>query len=190
MSDILVQKNLNRWFKEKWVDVSRKDKDGKHPPCGRSEAKTSSKGYPKCRPSVKVTSKTPKTSGSMSSGEKQAATKRKRAKKQGVGGKPTIVKTDYAMRSDMSAFSAAWDILKASTERKKLSLNRRPNTGPTSFTNERQKTKEQRMIQDMIDATGNEQPRDVMNQKGREQTPQEERNQYQQMLEDFQYGGY
>jgi len=42
----------------------------------------------------------------------------------------------------------------------------------------------------MIDATGNEQPRDVMNQKGREQTPQEERNQYQQMLEDFQYGGY
>jgi len=126
----------------------------------------------------------------MSSGQKQAATKRKRAKKQGVGGKPTIVKTDYAMRSDMDAFSAAWDILKASTERKKLSLNRRPNTGPTSFTNERQKTKEQRMIQDMIDATGNEQPRDVMNQKGREQTPQEERNQYQQMLEDFQYGGY
>ena len=91
---------------------------------------------------------------------------------------------------DTYAFSAAWDVLKASTERKKLSLNRRPNTGPTSFTNERQKTKEQRMIQDMIDATGNEQPRDVMNQKGREQTPQEERNQYQQMLEDFQYGGY
>ena len=29
--DTLVVKNLNRWFKEKWVDVSRKDKDGKHP---------------------------------------------------------------------------------------------------------------------------------------------------------------
>lgn len=91
-NDVLVIKNLNRWFKEKWVDVSRKDKDGKHPPCGRSKAKTSSKGYPKCRPSVKVSSKTPKTSGSMSEGQKQAATKRKRAKKQGVGGKPTIVK--------------------------------------------------------------------------------------------------
>lgn len=87
-----ISKNLNRWFKEKWVDVSRKNKDGKHPPCGRSKAKKSSKGYPKCRPSVKVTSKTPKTSGSMSEGQKQAATKRKRAKKQGVGGKPTIVK--------------------------------------------------------------------------------------------------
>jgi len=92
MSDVLVLKNLNRWFKEKWVDVSRKNKDGKHPPCGRSKAKKSSKGYPKCRPSVKVSSKTPKTSGSMSDGEKQAATKRKRSKKQGVGGKPTIVK--------------------------------------------------------------------------------------------------
>ena len=91
-NDVLVIKNLNRWFKEKWVDVSRKDKDGKHPPCGRSKASKSSKGYPKCRPSVKVSSKTPKTSGSMSEGQKRAATRRKRAKKQGVGGKPTIVK--------------------------------------------------------------------------------------------------
>ena len=90
--DVLIVKNLNRWFKEKWVDVSRKDKDGKHPPCGRSKAKLSGKGYPKCRPSVKVSDKTPRTSGSMSEGEKQAATKRKRAKKQGVGGKPTVVK--------------------------------------------------------------------------------------------------
>ena len=95
--DVLIVKDLNRWFKEKWVDVSRKDKDGKHPPCGRSKAKLSGKGYPKCRPSVKVSSKTPKTSGSMSSGQKQAATKRKRSKKQGVGGKPTIVKSELVM---------------------------------------------------------------------------------------------
>ena len=90
--DVPIVKNLNRWFKEKWVDVSRKDKDGKHPPCGRSKAKKGSKGYPKCRPSVRVSSKTPKTSGEMTSGQKQAATKRKRSKKQGVGGKHTIVK--------------------------------------------------------------------------------------------------
>ena len=106
-----IRKNLNRWFKEKWVDVSRKNKDGKHPPCGRSKAKKGSKGYPKCRPSVKVSSKTPKTSGSMSEGQKQAATKRKRAKKQGVGGKPTIVKGD-----SMSAFNNAWNFLKALPE--------------------------------------------------------------------------
>ena len=94
--DTLIVKNLNRWFKEKWVDVSRKDpKTGKHPPCGRSKAKKGSKGYPKCRPSVRVSSKTPKTSGEMTSGQKRAATKRKRAKKQGVGGKPTIVKATF-----------------------------------------------------------------------------------------------
>ena len=88
----VIEKNLNRWFKEKWVDVSRKNKDGSHPPCGRSKASKSKRGYPKCRPSVKVSSKTPKTSGSMSEGQKRAATKRKRSKRQGVGGKPTIVK--------------------------------------------------------------------------------------------------
>jgi hypothetical protein len=113
MSD-LFEKNLNRWFKEKWVDVSRKDKDGKHPPCGRSKAKKGSKGYPKCRPSVKVSGKTPKTSGSMSDGEKRAATKRKRSKKQGVGGKPTVVKsTDVAL-------DAAWSSLTKGLESRRL----------------------------------------------------------------------
>ena len=27
---------LGKWFDEKWVDISRKDKSGKHPPCGAS----------------------------------------------------------------------------------------------------------------------------------------------------------
>ena len=89
------------------MDVSRKKKDGTHTPCGRSKAKTSSKGYPKCRPSVKVSSKTPKTSGSMSEGQKRAATKRKRSKKQGVGGKPTIVK----------AMDEAWVFMKGRNDR-------------------------------------------------------------------------
>ena len=89
----IIQKDLRDWFKEKWVDVSRKDKDGKHPPCGRDDADKSSRGYPKCRPSKKVSSKTPKTAGSMSAKEKKAATKRKRSKPQGVGGKPTMVKS-------------------------------------------------------------------------------------------------
>lgn len=89
---MLIEKDLRRWFKEKWVDVSRKDKDGKHPPCGRSEAKLDSKGYPKCRPSKKVSDKTPKTTRSMDADEKKAATRRKRSKEQGVGGKPTMVK--------------------------------------------------------------------------------------------------
>ena len=44
--------DLNRWFKEKWVDISRKDKSGKHPECGRDDADKGA--YPKCRPSKKV----------------------------------------------------------------------------------------------------------------------------------------
>jgi hypothetical protein len=97
----LISKDLRRWFKEKWVDVGSKDKDGNHPPCGRSDAKTDSKGYPKCRPSKKVSSKTPETTRGISSKEKKAMTRRKRSKPQGVGGKPTVVKSD--------PFEAVWD---------------------------------------------------------------------------------
>ena len=43
-----VNEDLRNWFKEKWVDVSKKV-DGKHPPCGRKDA--NGKSYPKCRPS-------------------------------------------------------------------------------------------------------------------------------------------
>lgn len=67
---------LDEWFKEKWVDISKKDKSGKHPPCGRKDA---DKGkYPKCRPSKRVSSKTPKTTKELSSKEKKKAIKDKR----------------------------------------------------------------------------------------------------------------
>jgi hypothetical protein len=97
----LISKDLRRWFKEKWVDVSRKDKDGKHPPCGRDEAKTDSKGYPKCRPSKKVSEDTPTTTRGISSKEKKAMTRRKRSKPQGVGGKPTMVKSERKIMYDI-----------------------------------------------------------------------------------------
>jgi hypothetical protein len=53
---------LKRWFKEQWVDV----KTGK--PCGRKKGEK--RGYPACRPSKRVSSKTPKTASEMSSAEK------------------------------------------------------------------------------------------------------------------------
>lgn len=124
--DVLIVKNLNRWFKEKWVDVSRKDKDGKHPPCGRGKASKSSKGYPKCRPSVKVSSKTPKTSGSMSEGQKQAATKRKRAKKQGVGGKPTVVK---AMKDEKKGKKGMVMVIAVTAKPKKVGVKKKKTKG-------------------------------------------------------------
>jgi len=50
--------SLKRWFDEKWVDV----KTGK--PCGRKKGE--SRAYPACRPSKRVSKKTPKTRDELS----------------------------------------------------------------------------------------------------------------------------
>lgn len=95
----VLKEDLKRWFKEKWVDVSRKV-DGKHPPCGRSSA--SSKSYPKCRPLKKVSKETPKLASSYSKKEKKSmvAQKRRAEKeepKQGKGNKPTFTRYDESV---------------------------------------------------------------------------------------------
>jgi len=77
--------SLKKWFKDNWVDISRKKKGGGHPKCGRKKASTSRKGYPKCVPAAKA--------AKMTDSQKKSAVRRKRAKAQGVGGKPTNVKT-------------------------------------------------------------------------------------------------
>lgn len=87
---------LTRWFKEEWVDISRK-KNGKHPPCGRQSAKTGKdkdgkkRSYPKCRPKNKVSSKTPKTAGSLSEKEKRKLSREKK-KIKGKRSKYTLTK--------------------------------------------------------------------------------------------------
>ncbi len=92
----IITEDLAVWFGTKkkpkgskqpkgpWVNICRKV-DGKHPPCGRSEADT--KGYPKCR-AVGVASK-------MTASQKQAAcAQKRRAEKKdpkiGTGNKPTM----------------------------------------------------------------------------------------------------
>ena len=89
---------LKRWFKEKWVDVSRKDKSGKHPECGRSDADKGA--YPKCRPSKKVSKKTPKVASSYSKKEKKSMTKQKRSKesKGRTGKKPNYTNYDKSKK--------------------------------------------------------------------------------------------
>ena len=64
---------LGRWFDEKWVDV----KTGK--PCGRQKGEK--RGYPACRPSKRVSSKTPKTVGEMTKSEKERFKREKTGKK-------------------------------------------------------------------------------------------------------------
>ena len=76
---------LSKWFKEKWVDIGRPKKKGRYQPCGRKSAKTSRRGYPKCVPLARART--------MSKAQKKSAVRRKRAKAQGVSGKPTRVRT-------------------------------------------------------------------------------------------------
>lgn len=66
---------LTRWFKEDWRDI----KTGKK--CGRSGKKDKRKGYPACRPSKRVSSKTPKTISEMSAAEKARMKKAKTGSK-------------------------------------------------------------------------------------------------------------
>ena len=54
--------DLDRWYKEKWVNVCKPQGRG-YAPCGRSESKVSR--YPYCRPSVRVNSSTPMTVGEL-----------------------------------------------------------------------------------------------------------------------------
>ena len=68
---------LRRWFQEKWVDV----RTGK--PCGRRKGEK--RGVRYCRPSKRVSSKTPKTSGEMSSSEKRKKIREKKRLGQPAG---------------------------------------------------------------------------------------------------------
>ncbi len=35
-----MDEDLRKWFKDKWVNIGKKDKSGKHPPCGTSGKKS------------------------------------------------------------------------------------------------------------------------------------------------------
>ena len=101
----LLKEDLAVWFGTKkkpkgskqpkgpWVNICRKDKDGKHPPCGRSTAET--KGYPKCRAAG--------VAGKMTDSQKKSACaqKRRAEKKEpkvGKGNKPTM--TSYTPKNE------------------------------------------------------------------------------------------
>ena len=76
---------LKEWFNEKWVDISAPKKGGGYKSCGRKSASGSKRKYPKCVPAAKA--------ARMTDSQKRSAVVRKRSKAQGVGGKPTNVKT-------------------------------------------------------------------------------------------------
>ena len=89
----MASNGLDKWFKQKWVDIGSKRKDGSFAKCGRSKQKADAKRkYPKCVPLAKATR--------MTKGERASAVKRKRAAGN-TGPKPTNVKT-FAKRKNMS----------------------------------------------------------------------------------------
>ena len=81
----MAKNGLDKWFKQKWVDIGSKRKDGSFAKCGRSKQKKDAKRkYPKCVPLAKARR--------MSEGQRRSAVARKRAAAN-VGPKPTNVKT-------------------------------------------------------------------------------------------------
>jgi len=68
---------LKRWFKEDWKDVST----GKA--CGRK--KGDGRSTPYCRPSKRVSTKTPKTSGEMTAAQKKSRIAQKKSLGQPAG---------------------------------------------------------------------------------------------------------
>jgi hypothetical protein len=78
--------SLTKWFAQDWVDIGAPKKGGGYKKCGRSKQKADAKRkYPKCVPASKA--------ANMSKSQIASAVTRKRAKRQGVGGKPTNVST-------------------------------------------------------------------------------------------------
>ena len=75
---------LKRWFKEDWKDV----RTGK--PCGRKKGEK--RGTPYCRPSKRISSKTPKTASELSATEKRSRIRQKVKRGQPAKGKPRNVK--------------------------------------------------------------------------------------------------
>jgi len=83
---LVAKTGLKKWFSEDWVDIGAPKKDGKYQSCGRKNAsKKNGRAYPKCVPAAKA--------AGMTESQKKSAVARKRSKRQGVGGKPTMVKT-------------------------------------------------------------------------------------------------
>ena len=81
----MARGGLGKWFSQNWGDISRPKKGGGYKKCGRKKAKKGRKGYPKCVPASRA--------ARMSKSQIRSAVRRKRSKRQGIGGKPTYVKT-------------------------------------------------------------------------------------------------
>lgn len=111
MSDYL-KKNLDTWFRERWVDISRPKAGGGYESCGRSDA--SSGKYPKCVPAARAARMTPAQIRSAVQRKRRAESTRARD-----GNKPINVSTDVEKASrNVPANPSLYARVKAEAKRK------------------------------------------------------------------------
>lgn len=92
---------LSRWFEEDWRNVCAKTRSGKYKKCGRRSA-SSGGSYPYCRPTKRVSSRTPKTWREMSKSEISSMCRRKRGPKRVYVSKSRRRKTKSRKRKTKS----------------------------------------------------------------------------------------
>ena len=78
----MSKNGLDKWFKQKWVDIGSKKKGGGFKECGRKSASGSKRKYPKCVPAAKA--------ARMTESQRRSAVARKRSKAQGGYFGPSI----------------------------------------------------------------------------------------------------
>lgn len=92
-----MKEELDQWFDEKWVDISRTNDDGEHPECGESSDEGKRKddpdyAYPKCVPKSKA--------DDLTKDEKERLVRRKRdaerndEEPEGKSDEPTMTSSD------------------------------------------------------------------------------------------------
>ena len=77
----MAETGLKKWFKEDWVDISSRKKNGGYNKCGRISAKGSKRKYPKCVPAAKAARMTKSQIASAVRRKRKAESKGRKGKK-------------------------------------------------------------------------------------------------------------
>jgi len=106
-----IKKNLDTWFRERWVDISRPKKGGGYEQCGRRDASTGK--YPKCVPASRA--------ARMSESQRRSAVQRKRraeSTQQRKDKKPINVPTEKMEKRNVPTNPSLYARVKAAAKAK------------------------------------------------------------------------
>lgn len=106
-----IKKNLDTWFRERWVDISRPKPGGGYEPCGRRDASTGK--YPKCVPASRA--------ARMSESQRRSAVQRKRraeSTQRRDGKKPINVSTEKMEKRNVPTNPELYARVKAAAKAK------------------------------------------------------------------------